>query len=127
MTIYTLNSIAQGVTPLSNEVSPSLLRAAPGETARVAVRPELPGKAVSSVGAEATVAQLEQAAGSINKVIQALARNLEFSVDQETGITVVKVMDTQTNEIIRQIPSEEVIVIARALDKLQGLIVRERV
>lgn len=127
MTIHTLGSVAQGLAPLLNETSSSFPRTASGETARVAARPELPAGFVAPVGAETATARVEQAAESINKVIQALARNLEFSVDQETGITVVKVMDTQTNEVIRQIPGEEAIAIARALDKLQGLIVRERV
>lgn len=127
MTIHSLNSIAQGYAPLVNEASSPLSRTVPSETARVAVPFELSGKAVAPVGSEAATAQVEQAAESINKVIQALARNLEFSVDQETGITVVKVMDTQTNEVIRQIPGEEALAIARALDKLQGLIVREKV
>ena len=54
-------------------------------------------------------------------------RNLQFTVDEDTGIDVVKVIDTETEEVIRQFPSEEVLAIARALDKLQGLLIRDKV
>ncbi len=44
---------------------------------------------------------------------------LQFSVDESTGESVIKVMDKATNEIIRQIPSEEMLQIAKALDRFQ--------
>ena len=51
---------------------------------------------------------------------------LEFSVDQNSGRNVVKIVDKSTKEVVRQIPSEEAIHIAEALDELdeirQGLL-----
>ena len=44
---------------------------------------------------------------------------LQFSVDESTGESVIKVMDKETNEMIRQIPSEEMLQIAKALDRFQ--------
>ena len=38
----------------------------------------------------------------------------------------MKVVDASTDEVIRQIPSEEIISIAKALDKLQGLLVEQK-
>lgn len=70
--------------------------------------------------------QVDEAVGKINDVIQVVDRNLEFTVDKETDMTVVKVIDSESKEVIRQIPSEEVIQIAKALDKLQGLLVRDK-
>lgn len=64
--------------------------------------------------------QIQKAVDQIEKFTQTLARNLTFSIDEDTGKTIVKVTDTQTKEVIRQIPSEEVISIARALGKIQG-------
>ncbi|HQV89775.1 MAG TPA: flagellar protein FlaG [Nitrosomonas sp.] len=49
-----------------------------------------------------------------------------MSVDQDTGKTVVKVMDIHTDEVIRQIPTEEAISIARTLDKVQGLLLNDK-
>jgi len=42
--------------------------------------------------------------------------NLEFSIDDKSGKVIVKLVDTSTNEVIRQIPSKEMLAIAEALD-----------
>jgi len=65
---------------------------------------------------------LRDAVASANKVMQALSNSLEFSLDPESGNTVVRVIDSATQQVIRQIPSEEMMSIARALDRLQGLL-----
>jgi len=62
----------------------------------------------------------------IQGVVDNLAHNLRISVDQDTGKTVVKVMDIHTDEVIRQIPTEEAISIARTLDKVQGLLLNDK-
>lgn len=66
--------------------------------------------------------QIKQAVQKIQGVVDNLAQNLLFSIDEETGKTIIKVMDAHTDEIIRQIPTEEAIEIARTLDKAQGLL-----
>lgn len=71
-------------------------------------------------------AQIRQATEKANQAIQSFSRNIEFSVDKETNITVVRVMDTQTNQLIRQIPGDEILSIAKAIDRLQGLIIRQK-
>jgi flagellar protein FlaG len=58
--------------------------------------------------------------------VRKLASNLLFSLDQETGKTVIKIVDSQTNEVIRQIPSEEVLAIARNLDRIEGLLLKQK-
>ncbi|HNP26093.1 MAG TPA: flagellar protein FlaG [Nitrosomonas sp.] len=65
---------------------------------------------------------IEQAVEKIQETVNNIAQNLRFSIDEDTGKTVVKVMDAQTQEVIRQFPSEEAISIARTLDKIQGLL-----
>ncbi|SET50402.1 flagellar protein FlaG [Nitrosomonas marina] len=69
---------------------------------------------------------IEQAAEKIKETVNNLAQNLKFSIDEDTGKTVIKVMDTQTQEVIRQIPSQEAISIARTLDKVQGLLLNDK-
>lgn len=70
--------------------------------------------------------QLEAAVKAVQEFTQPMAGSLEFSLDDESGKTIVKVVDTSTDEVIRQIPSEEMLEIARALDRLQGLLVRQK-
>ena len=69
--------------------------------------------------------QVKEAVQKIQGVVDNLAHNLRISVDQDTGKTVVKVMDIRTDEVIRQIPTEEAISIARTLDKVQGLLLND--
>ena len=61
----------------------------------------------------------------VKQVVEQVAQNLRFSVDESTGKTVVTVTDAATKEVIRQIPSEEMLAVARALDKLQGLLLHK--
>ena len=65
--------------------------------------------------------QLKQAADTINQVMRQSNQSLEFqfSVDTDTKKPVVRVMDTKTGELIRQIPSEATLAIARSIDQFQ--------
>lgn len=65
--------------------------------------------------AEAIRSQVEQAVASLNEYARKNQRNLEFSVDSELGRPVVQVIDASTREVIRQIPSETVLSVARNL------------
>lgn len=69
---------------------------------------------------------LNRAVKKINEFVQTSASDVQFSVDEGTGIRVVKVVDRATKDVIRQIPSEEVLKIANALDQLQGLLIRQQ-
>lgn len=69
---------------------------------------------------------IKESVQKVNDMVKTMNRELEFSVDADTNINVVKVMDSQTNEVIRQIPSEAVVQIAKALDQLQGLLIKDK-
>lgn len=71
-------------------------------------------------------AQVKEAVQRINQTIQAMTSNVAFAMDAETGISTVSVIDAVTKEVIRQMPSDEVLAVARALDKLQGLIIQQK-
>lgn len=58
---------------------------------------------------------LQGAVSQINDYVQNLQRNLQFTVDEATGKDVVTVIDTVSEEVIRQIPSEEALELARRL------------
>jgi flagellar protein FlaG len=60
---------------------------------------------------------LADAVDQLNSKIQNLNRNLEFSINQDSGGVLVKVVDANTREVIRQIPSEEAVVLARNIDQ----------
>ncbi|MDR0379909.1 MAG: flagellar protein FlaG [Candidatus Accumulibacter sp.] len=70
--------------------------------------------------------ELQEATEKIQKFVSMAACNIEFSVDEGSGRTVVKVVDRETKDVIRQIPSEEMLDLAQALDKLQGLLIKQK-
>lgn len=81
--------------------------------------------------APATREELDRAVADISQLVQSSQRNLNFSVDEGSGKTVVKVIDSQSDEVIRQIPSEEVVALARRLretsdEALSGLLMQSR-
>lgn len=63
--------------------------------------------------------QLEAVVAKLSDFTQSLQRDLAFSVDDNTGKTVITVTDRETEEIVRQIPSEELIQLAQNLRDLQ--------
>jgi flagellar protein FlaG len=58
---------------------------------------------------------LKAAAEQIESYLRSTGRELKFSVDEPTGRTVVTVRDSQNGEVIRQIPNEEALRLARSL------------
>lgn len=72
-------------------------------------------------------AEVQQALQAIKEKLGSLARdNLQFSVDDSTGQVVARITDGKTGDLIRQIPSEEAIAIAKDLDRLKGLLLRQQ-
>jgi len=69
----------------------------------------------SDDGSEKQAEKLHVAVGQINDYVQSLQRNLQFTVDEATGKDVVTVIDSESKEVIRQLPSEEALELARRL------------
>ena len=82
--------------------------------------------ATSTAKIAATPQELQEAVDSMNDFVSSLSNTLNFSIDKETGRTVVKVIDRATDEVIKQIPSEEMLAIAKAIDKLKGLLIQQK-
>ena len=57
--------------------------------------------------------ELHKAVREINEFVQNVQRDLSFNVDETSGRTVIKVIDRDSGDTVRQIPTEEVLVIAR--------------
>ncbi len=70
--------------------------------------------------------EVETAVSKISEFVQSFQRDLTFSVDDATGRTVIKVIDSATEEVIRTIPSEETLRIAERLSSPESLILREQ-
>jgi flagellar protein FlaG len=79
-----------------------------------------------AAGAAPSPKAVGEAVDSINHAMKSLSNRIEFSVDEDSKRQVVKVIDPETKEVIRQLPSEEALAIAKALDRLQGLLIDQR-
>lgn len=75
---------------------------------------------------EPTSKELGQAVAEVRKAVEIQAPNqISFSVDDESGRSVVRIIDQKTGATIRQIPSQEMLDIAKSIDKMQGLLFKE--
>ncbi|WP_374359267.1 flagellar protein FlaG [Pseudoduganella danionis] len=108
-------------------------RPAASDTAAAQGAARAPATAVetsAAVTASANVPTLDQvknAVSQLNKSSQAKSQGLEFSVDNDTKRTVVKVVDSGTGEVLRQIPSPEALEIAKSLESKAstGLLIQQ--
>lgn len=103
MSIDKLSSaLARTLQPVAPNQAPGVAEAKSGERAD-AVDPT-------------TMRNIERAAAQIDSYMKSVNRSLEFRVDKDSGRTVVSVRDAETGELIRQIPGEEVLRMARYMD-----------
>jgi flagellar protein FlaG len=92
--------------------------------ARTAVSSTPASAQTQAPAAPADPTTVKDAVKAANEAVKTIKSELSFSVDDDTGKTVVRVVEKQTGTLIRQIPSQEMLEIAQALDRLQGLLVR---
>jgi flagellar protein FlaG len=98
---------AQGTSPSSSKSAQ--------DSQSVATPPQKPGKE-----------ELSTMTKAVNDFVKPLNSTLQFNIDDSTGQTVVKVIDTDTKEVIKQIPSEDMLALAKALDQIKGLLVKQK-
>ncbi len=77
----------------------------------------LPQKAVDETKTELGAEQIDNVVRDLNEHVQHVQRELQFSVDEDSGRTVIKVLDKETHDVIRQIPGDEALNFARKLDE----------
>ena len=106
-------------------------RVVAGDAAPVQQPARAPAAAVETAAAITRAApvptqdDIKDAVANINKSLQTLSQDLVFSVDSDSNRTIVKVVDQKTKEVIRQIPTPEALEIAKALDTVQGLLIKQ--
>ncbi|MEX1665397.1 flagellar protein FlaG [Zhongshania arctica] len=81
---------------------------------------------VTELGSRGNVERTEQAVAKLNEILKDRERDLEFSVDEDTGRTVLKVIHAESGEVIRQIPPEELLHIARVFIEGTGSLIDDQ-
>ena len=124
----TINPSSPGLASAGYAAQAPQIKAAPtAEPVRSAApKAEQPVKAQSAPTAP-TAAELKQAVKELQQKTQVTSPDLQFSIDEDTGRTVIKITDATTKEVIRQIPPAEVIRLNKELDRMQGLLLHKQV
>ena len=76
--------------------------------------------------AQPTREVVAKAAAQLQEFVSSMGRNLNFSIDEATGYNVVRVVNPDTGELIRQLPSEELLKISRDFQRLNNVLVSQR-
>lgn len=100
--------------------------AAPTATVK-AVRPSHEADRADTRPAAGAPADTAAAVQELVDVLKTTSIGLRFAIDDQTHRVITTVFDKETGEIIRQMPNEDVVRLARAIDKLQGLFVSHAV
>lgn len=124
----TLQNITQWIrTPGSGTDSskPQRNEAAEGQAATQETSAAAPSGRAQEAAKEADATEqkkmAEDVVSNLQDYVQRYERQLEFSVDEATGRSVIRVIDPETKETIREIPPEEVLELARYMhDQLAG-------
>ena len=126
-----INAIAQSTArplgPAQTAEPPVRIRQELAKPAKTpSIEPPAPPEAPDQGAATEAVARL-------NAFFKQERHSLEFSVDQASGRVIIRITDTETDQVIRQIPPEEVLAIVRHLSEgadagaLRGLLLSESV
>ena len=71
--------------------------------------------------------QLEQMAQQLQDFMGEMNRSLQFKVDEDSGRDVIKVLDKNSGEVIKQYPSEEVLSLVSKLSESAGILIDQTV
>lgn len=109
-------SLAPGI-PLTYATVP---RPQPAQDKPKTAKPTQPSTPPSreEAGKESSAQALEVATRELKKFLQQSPSDLMFQVDESSGRTYFKIVDSKTKEVIRQVPSEEMLAMARKLREL---------
>ncbi|MCL6555690.1 MAG: flagellar protein FlaG [Burkholderiales bacterium] len=120
-----VTAVGQAVPARPAAVSSQAAAQPPAPLPQPATQPAEPSGTAQMVGPDAQ--SVREAVDRINAFLKSAQRDLNIEIDKDTGIVVVKVVDRESGEVIRQIPPEETLAIAKNLDTAQGVLFRSRV
>lgn len=84
-------------------------------------------KTQPDIAQAASRAAVEEAVQKANEFLKPVSDSIRFSIDEDSGKIIVKVVDMETSQILRQYPSEEMLALAKAMDNLQGVLLKKQV
>jgi flagellar protein FlaG len=118
--IASMSSLVSTTSSGSSEISITRIRDVDtAATERQVIAAESLAKTKAAIAEQAQVSReaFEKVVSELEAYVQSTQRNLDFHVDDNSGRVIVKVIDASSDEVIRQIPSEEMLAISRKLQE----------
>lgn len=120
-------STSPPVADVATVAPPAVVAAAPS---RAAAAPTPPAKVTAPTATAATAASddhaLRELVDKLSQTIGTTGQQVLFSIDRDTHQTVLRVTDAESGAVLRQIPGDEALSMARILDRMQGVLIRQK-
>ena len=113
--------------PAASVVPPGPASAEPeqAEPAVAKVKLQAPEKVDLGFSAKELRENIQEAIDRLNQQLKANGRDLSFQMDEEIDRTIITVRNIETGEVVRQIPSEEIVRMAHSIEEGKGLLFNE--
>jgi flagellar protein FlaG len=116
-----INSVGSGGMAIRPAPTPSQV-SSPDALQKPAPKVDLPSNVKSSVDPAQTRKNVKEAVSFLNEQLSANNRGIGFTINEGDSTPIVTVRNTQTGEVVRQIPNDVVIKIAQNIDASKGAI-----
>ncbi len=116
-----INEISQnavGVLPSQSKGNSGGVSGVAAPSAVKALEQQQPEQRASVRVTDVEEKEIEAVVDNLNEFVQSAQRQLEFFVDHESGKTVVRVIDSDTGDTIRNIPSDEILSMQKHLKEM---------
>ena len=118
-TVNLINTVAKPVEPKTPSVTASSVERADMELSELKQQPSagqvLPHELLEREGSDKEA--IKEKVSELNSFVQNIQRGIQFSVDDDTGNSVITVTDRETGDVIRTFPSEEMLAISAQLNE----------
>jgi flagellar protein FlaG len=104
----------------------SVANAKPAAASRPEIKLALPEKSDLQLDPKEMQRNLQEAIDRLNEQMKNNGRQLNFSVDKAINRTVVQVKNSETGEVIRQIPDETLLRVAHSIEQVKGMLLDEK-
>jgi flagellar protein FlaG len=105
--------------------APASVQAEKAEPAIVKAKLQAPEKVDLGFSAKEMRQNIQEAIERLNQQLKANGRDLSFQMDEEINRPIITVRNIETGEVVRQIPSEEIIRMAHSIEEGKGLLFNE--
>lgn len=126
MAVHPLSGIPLAAIPSRDQQARPLSRSAAAIPDMAALPAQDAAEQARRIPGQAERVELERAAARLNALMAQKRIGIEFSIDDESGRTILRVIDADSGELLRQYPARHILAIARQIEQFTGLLVQTR-